>query len=54
MIAGILDHETGTRSIRKLGGLLTIMPITFTMTIITALSMAGLPPFNGFYQKSYS
>lgn len=51
MIAGILDHETGTRSIRKLGGLLTIMPITFTMTIITALSMAGLPPFNGFLSK---
>lgn len=51
MVAGILDHETGTRSIRKLGGLLTLMPISFTMTLVTALSMAGIPPFNGFLSK---
>src|SRR5699024_6505916 len=51
MVAGILDHETGTRSMRKLGGLMTLMPITFTTTLITALSMAGIPPFNGFLSK---
>ena len=34
MSAGIIDHETGTRDIRKLGGLMTIMPITFTMSLI--------------------
>ena len=51
MVAGIIDHQTGTRSIRKLGGLMTIMPITFTMTLITSLSMAGIPPFNGFLSK---
>ena len=48
MAVGIIDHETGTRDIRKLGGLMTIMPITFTITLIGAFSMAGLPPFNGF------
>ncbi len=51
MVVGIIDHETGTRDIRKLGGLMTIMPITFTIAAIGAFSMAGLPPFNGFLSK---
>ncbi|MCG1010084.1 Na+/H+ antiporter subunit A [Salinicoccus sp. ID82-1] len=51
MLTGIVDHEAGTRSLKKLGGLLTVMPISFTLTVITALSMAGLPPFNGFLSK---
>ena len=51
MVTGAIDHETGTRDINKLGGLLTIMPMTFTLTIISALSMAGIPPFNGFLSK---
>ncbi len=51
MTAGIVDHETGTRDIRKLGGLMHFMPITFTISIIGAFSMAGLPPFNGFLSK---
>lgn len=53
MIAGIVDHETGTRDIRKLGGLFTIMPISGTLAIFGTFSMAGVPlPFlNGFYSK---
>jgi multicomponent Na+:H+ antiporter subunit A len=51
MVVGIIDHETGTRDIRKLGGLMSLMPITFTISIIGAFSMAGLPPFNGFLSK---
>ncbi|PJN87438.1 Na+/H+ antiporter subunit A [Bacillus sp. mrc49] len=51
MVAGIIDHETGTRDIKKLGGLMQVMPITFTVAIIGAFSMAGLPPFNGFLSK---
>ena len=51
MTAGIIDHETGTRDIRKLGGLMTIMPITFTISLVGLLSMAGIPPFNGFLSK---
>lgn len=51
MVVGIVDHETGTRDIRKLGGLMTLMPITFTLAAIGAFSMAGLPPFNGFLSK---
>lgn len=51
MAAGIVDHETGTRDIRRLGGLLGIMPVTFTVAVIGSLSMAGIPPFNGFLSK---
>ncbi|ANU16758.1 Na+/H+ antiporter subunit A [Planococcus maritimus] len=51
MIAGIVDHETGTRDIRKLGGLMSLMPVSFTVALIGSLSMAGLPPFNGFLSK---
>lgn len=51
MITGAVDHATGTRDTRKLGGLMTIMPISFTLSIITSLSMAGVPPFNGFVSK---
>ncbi|KKO52375.1 Na+/H+ antiporter subunit A [Paenibacillus sp. DMB20] len=51
MVVGIVDHETGTRDIRKLGGLMALMPVTFTIAAIGAFSMAGLPPFNGFLSK---
>ncbi|WP_067727346.1 Na+/H+ antiporter subunit A [Oceanobacillus damuensis] len=51
MTAGIIDHETGTRDIRKLGGLMTIMPVTATISLVGLASMAGLPPFNGFLSK---
>ncbi|NCU17666.1 Na+/H+ antiporter subunit A [Pallidibacillus pasinlerensis] len=51
MVVGIVDHETGTRDIRRLGGLMHVMPITFTIAVIGAFSMAGLPPFNGFLSK---
>lgn len=51
MMAGIVDHETGTRDIRRLGGLMAFMPITFSIALIGTFSMAGLPPFNGFLSK---
>src|SRR5699024_11986067 len=51
MIAGIVDHETGTRDIRKLGGLMSIMTFSFTVAFIGSMSMAGLPPFGGFLSK---
>jgi multicomponent K+:H+ antiporter subunit A len=51
MTAGIIDHETGTRDIRRLGGLLNLMPIAGTIGIISAASMAGIIPLNGFLSK---
>ncbi|WP_176083446.1 putative monovalent cation/H+ antiporter subunit A [Martelella sp. HB161492] len=51
MVAGIIDHETGTRDITRLGGLAKAMPITFAAGLAGAISMGGLPPFLGFMSK---
>ncbi|NLS02811.1 putative monovalent cation/H+ antiporter subunit A [Rhizobium sp. P32RR-XVIII] len=51
MVAGILDHETGTRDITKLGGLAAAMPLTFAIALLAAISMGGLPPVFGFLAK---
>ncbi|NVO26210.1 monovalent cation/H+ antiporter subunit A [Donghicola sp. C2-DW-16] len=51
MTAGIVDHEAHTRDITRLGGLRHLMPITFVITAVASLSMAGIPPFNGFLSK---
>ena len=51
MSAGIVDHETGTRDMRRLGGLLRLMPISATLALVAAASMAGVPLLNGFLSK---
>jgi multicomponent K+:H+ antiporter subunit A len=49
--AGIVDHETGTRDIRRLGGLSRLMPVSSALALVAAASMAGLPFLNGFLSK---
>jgi multicomponent Na+:H+ antiporter subunit A len=51
LVAGIIDHETGTRDIRLLGSLSRVLPLTFVGALIAAISMAGLPPLLGFVAK---
>ncbi len=51
MAAGIIDHETGTRDMRRLGGLYKLMPWTSALAIIASLAMAGIPLLNGFLSK---
>lgn len=51
MAAGIIDHETGTRDLRKLSGLFRFMPITATLAMVAAAAMAGVPLLNGFLSK---
>lgn len=51
MAAGIIDHESGSRDMRKLNGLMKYMPYTATLAIVAALSMAGVPLLNGFLSK---
>ena len=51
MAAGIIDHETGTRDIRRLSGLWRFMPITATLAMVAAAAMAGVPLLNGFLSK---
>lgn len=51
MAAGIIDHETGTRDMRKLSGLWRYMPITASLAMVAAGAMAGVPLLNGFLSK---
>ncbi|XOZ35073.1 putative monovalent cation/H+ antiporter subunit A [Halomonadaceae bacterium KBTZ08] len=51
MVAGILDHETGTKDLSAMGGLAALMPVTAVAAAVAALSLAGLPPLLGFVGK---
>ncbi|MBF0676146.1 monovalent cation/H+ antiporter subunit A [Pseudomonas sp.] len=51
MAAGIIDHETGTRDIRRINGLWRYMPHTAVLAIVASLAMAGVPLLNGFLSK---
>src|SRR6185503_16259314 len=51
MAAGVIDHESGTRDIRRLNGLYRFMPLTATLAVVAAAAMAGVPLLNGFLSK---
>jgi NADH:ubiquinone oxidoreductase subunit 5 (subunit L)/multisubunit Na+/H+ antiporter MnhA subunit len=51
LCAGVIEHGTGTRDIRELGGLMKKMPVTAIVFFVSALSVIGIPPFAGFYSK---
>ena len=49
--AGAVEQSTGTRSLDKMGGLAKRMPLTAATSAIGSLSIAGVPPLNGFWSK---
>jgi multicomponent Na+:H+ antiporter subunit A len=51
LIAGIVDHATGTRDLRRFGGLGRQMPLVAGAAVLAGVSMAGLPPLFGFVAK---
>jgi len=51
MAAGAIDHEAGTRDLRRLGGLRRFMPFTAILAVIASAAMAGVPLLNGFLSK---
>jgi multicomponent Na+:H+ antiporter subunit A len=51
LVAGTLDHETGTRDVSKLGGLKNIMPVTMLTAALASFSMMGIIPLVGFIGK---
>lgn len=51
MVVGAIDHTTGTRDIHELSGLGRKQPLLATLAIISAASMAGIPPLFGFVAK---
>jgi len=51
LTAGSVEKQTGTTELEKLGGLVKNMPLTFAAFTVAALSISGVPPFNGFFSK---
>ena len=51
LCAGIVEHNAGTKDIRKLGGLIKTMPVTAVSFLVCSFSIMGLPPFGGFFSK---
>jgi len=51
MTAGAVEKQTGTTDLHKLGGLAKQMPVTCVTFLIAGASIAGVPPFNGFFSK---
>jgi len=51
LCAGIIEQNTKTKDITKLGGLMKTMPVTAMSFLFCALSVMGVPPFGGFFSK---
>jgi multicomponent Na+:H+ antiporter subunit D len=51
LISGITERATGTQELKEMGGLLNVYPFLATLFIVAALSLAGMPPFSGFFAK---
>ena len=49
--SGAVEYATGTRDLQKMGGLSSVMPVTGATNLIASMSIAGIPPFNGFWSK---
>ncbi|MFH1836882.1 MAG: monovalent cation/H+ antiporter subunit D family protein [Candidatus Omnitrophota bacterium] len=49
--SGAVEYATGTRELKEMGGLAEKMPVTGTTSFIASMSIAGVPPFNGFWSK---
>jgi len=49
--AGAVEYATGTRKLKKLGGLNRMLPVTGATSLVGSMSIAGVPPFNGFWSK---
>ncbi|MDO4814772.1 MAG: proton-conducting transporter membrane subunit [Gemella sp.] len=53
MVTGIIDHTMHSRDISMIRGLRAFLPVSFVISILGGMSMAGVPPFSGFYSKEF-
>lgn len=51
MCVGLIMHQTGRRDLRRMGGLISRMPVTGVACLLGALSLVGIPPLNGFWSE---
>lgn len=49
--SGAIEYAAGTRDLQKMGGLKEQMPLTYGTNLVASMSIAGIPPFNGFWSK---
>jgi multicomponent Na+:H+ antiporter subunit D len=49
--SGAIDYATGTRNLKETSGLAKVMPVTAKTSMVASMSIAGVPPFNGFFSK---
>lgn len=49
LAAGVVQEETGTRALNRLGGLIRALPFTGAVFLIAGLALAGIPPLSGFW-----
>jgi multicomponent Na+:H+ antiporter subunit D len=49
--AGAVEYATGTRNLKHLGGLNRELPVTAATSLVGSMSIAGIPPFSGFWSK---
>ncbi|MFC1658155.1 complex I subunit 5 family protein [Candidatus Omnitrophota bacterium] len=49
--SGAIDYSVGTRDLQKMSGLRQRMPVTANTSLVASMSIAGIPPFNGFWSK---
>lgn len=49
--SGAVEYAAGTRDLKRMGGLAKRMPVTGATTLVASMSIAGIPPFNGFWSK---
>jgi len=49
--SGAVEYSTGTRDLKKMGGLKERMPVTANTSLVASMSISGIPPFNGFWSK---
>ena len=51
LVSGMVEHASGTASLRRLSGVGRVLPLTAALFMVPALSLAGIPPFSGFVAK---
>jgi multicomponent Na+:H+ antiporter subunit D len=51
LVGGMVEKTTGTNVLKQLGGLVRRLPVAAALFMVAALSLAGLPPFSGFFGK---
>lgn len=51
LVAGLIERQAGSVSLRRIGGLATASPVLAVLFLIPALNLGGIPPFSGFIGK---